>query len=316
MSVGVKQSAKQNAIIFPDFEHGEVSELADEHDLGLPNQSHILSKSPNIKQLLAKFLESRRQGISPNTIIFYRQCLTPLLDYPLTAEGINLFLNSLTCGNGKFSYFRAIRTFCSWLYRNGYLKDNPIRLVDKPNVTRKILPSITEQQMQIVFDAADNLRDRCIVSLLFDSGLRLSEICSIKTSNIDWASNTLRVIVKGNREEKAAFTPKTAALLKQQLGANGHNMLFDMQPRGVQDMLARLSEKVGFPCNAHSFRRGFACNLHKKGISTLSIMHLGRWSSLEMVERYTRSLNFDDCLSHYQAVMGEKDQQAQNPKNS
>ena len=43
-------------------------------------------------------------------------------------------------------------------------------------------------------------------------------------------------------------------------------------------------------------------------------MHVGRWSSLEMVERYTRSLNFDDCLSHYKAVMGEKDQQAQNPK--
>ena len=283
-----------------------MSELADEHDLGLPKQSRSLSKPPNIKQLLEKFIKSRRQGISPNTIIFYRQCLVPFLNYPLTTDGINLFLNSLSCGNGKFAYYRAIRTFCSWLYRNGYLKDNPIRLVDKPNVSRKILPSITEEQMKIVLDAADNLRDKCIVSLLFDSGLRLSEICSIKPAYIDWSSNTLRVIVKGNREEKAAFTPKTAVLLKEQLAFNGHETLFNMQPRGVQDMLARLSDKVGFPCNAHSFRRGFACHLHKKGVSTLSIMHLGRWSSLEMVERYTRSLSFDDCLSHYKAVMIDK----------
>ena len=257
----------------------------------------------DVKQLLVNFIESRRQGLSPNTIIFYRQCITPLLDYPLTAEGINLFLKSLTCGNGKFAYYRSIRTFCNWLYRSGYLKTNPIKLVDKPNVSKKMLPVITEEQMQIIFNAADNLRDKSIVSLLFDSGLRLSEICSIRQNDIDWSNNTLRVIVKGNREEKAAFTPKTAILLKQ---LSSNDTLFNMQPRGVQDMLARLSVKVGFPCNAHSFRRGFACNLHKKGISTLSIMFLGRWSSLEMVTRYTRSLSFDDCLSHYQAAMSNE----------
>jgi integrase len=69
-------------------------------------------------------------------------------------------------------------------------------------------------------------------------------------------------------------------------------------------MLSKLSVKVGFPCNAHSFRRGFACNLHKKGLSTLSIMHLGRWSSLDMVERYTKSITFDDCIELYQKANG------------
>jgi len=75
-----------------------------------------------------------------------------------------------------------------------------------------------------------------------------------------------------------------------------------MKPRGIQDMLTRLSQKVGFPCNAHGFRRGFACHLHKRGLSTLSIMNLGRWSSLDMVTRYTRSITFDDCLELYKEV--------------
>jgi len=57
-------------------------------------------------------------------------------------------------------------------------------------------------------------------------------------------------------------------------------------------MLGRLSAKVDFPRNAHSFRRGFACHLHKRGLSTLSIMHLGRWSSLDIVSRYTKSITF------------------------
>ncbi len=154
------------------------------------------------------------------------------------------------------SYYRTIRTLCNWLCRQGYLKDNPIRLVDSPSVAKKILPSITEQQLDILLEATETLRDRCIVSLLFDSGLRLSEICAIKHDDIDWSTNTLRVVVKGNREAKAAFTPRTATLLRAYLEDNSDNQgsLLGMKPRGTQDMLTRLSQKVGFPCNAHAFR--------------------------------------------------------------
>jgi len=177
-------------------------------------------------------------------------------------------------------------------------------LVDSPHVAKKILPSVTDEQVQLLLKTAENLRDKCIIAMLFDSGLRLSEVCSIKSSDIDWKTNTLRVIIKGNREAKAAFTPGTAMLIREYLGTNGHSQgsLFGMKPRGIQDMLSRLSGVVGFPCNAHSFRRGFACHLHKRGLSTLSIMNLGRWSSLDMVTRYTRSITFDDCLEQYRRV--------------
>jgi integrase len=254
--------------------------------------------------MLSDFLNSRRQGISNHTLLFYQRCLYKAIGIDLTPEGVNNFLSSLTCGNGKFAYFRAIRAFCNWLHRQGYIEDNPIKLVDTPHVARKMLPAITEEQVQILLKVADSLRDKCIITMLFDSGLRLSEVCSIKPSDIDWSTNTLRVMVKGNREAKAAFTPNTAKLLSEYLSRNGHspNSLFGMKPGSVQDMLSRLSREVDFPCNAHSFRRGFACNLHKKGISTLSIMHLGRWSSLDMVSRYCRSITFDDCLKQYREL--------------
>jgi len=48
----------------------------------------------------------------------------------------------------------------------------------------------------------------------------------------------------------------------------------------------------GIKFSCHSFRRGFACNLHRRGLSTLDIMHLGGWSDLIMVSRYTRSITF------------------------
>lgn len=67
-------------------------------------------------------------------------------------------------------------------------------------------------------------------------------------------------------------------------------------------MLKRLGIKTGIKCNAHSFRRGMACNLHRRGFSTLHIMHLGGWEDLDMVLKYTRSVTFDDCLKHYQRI--------------
>ncbi|MBN2186616.1 MAG: site-specific integrase [Dehalococcoidia bacterium] len=93
--------------------------------------------------------------------------------------------------------------------------------------------------------------------------------------------------------------------MRQWLPNNGTgNNIWDMNPHSIQTVLRRLMERTGTACNPHAFRRGFTCNLHKKGLSTLDIMHLGGWEDLSMVLRYTRSITFDDCLEHYKAVNG------------
>ncbi len=68
---------------------------------------------------------------------------------------------------------------------------------------------------------------------------------------------------------------------------------------GITSMLRRLEKASGLPCNAHTFRRTFACLLRKAGIDTMTIKDLGGWESIEMVQRYTRSVNFDDSLKFY-----------------
>ena len=66
-------------------------ELADRHDLGLTKAK------VNVKQLLNEFIASRRQGLSPHTIAYYRQCLTPLvLWHELTPQSITEFLRWVT----------------------------------------------------------------------------------------------------------------------------------------------------------------------------------------------------------------------------
>ncbi len=73
---------------------------------------------------------------------------------------------------------------------------------------------------------------------------------------------------------------------------------------GIVSMLNRLEKETGLPCNPHTFRRTFACLLRKAGVDPMTIKDLGRWESLEMVQRYTRSVTFEDSMKHYQGAVG------------
>jgi integrase len=68
--------------------------------------------------------------------------------------------------------------------------------------------------------------------------------------------------------------------------------------------MRNLKAKTGLPCNPHTFRRTFPCLLRKAGVGTMTIEDLGRWESLEMVQRYTRSVTFEDSLRFYKAPLG------------
>jgi len=241
------------------------------------------------------------------TLEFYEACLKPFVaNYELTHNDINLFLSNLNCNNGKNAYYRAIRAFCNWLYRQSYIKENPIVRVDPPKMTKIILPSLMNDQVEYLISEADNVRDKCIISLFADSGVRLDELVNIKADSIDWESQTVIIWGKGGKQRKAPFTKRTADLLKQVLRVNKVNWVsknvWGLRRRGIQIMLYRLEERTGLPCNPHTFRRTFASNLHRAGLDVEHIMRLGGWESLDMVLRYTRSVKFEESLKLYKAI--------------
>jgi integrase len=117
----------------------------------------------------------------------------------------------------------------------------------------------------------------------------------------------IKVKCKGNKEGLAPFGQRTREFLCAWLSeynnrADGN--LWDIDGWGIVRLLQVLRAKTGLPCNPHTFRRTFACLLAKKGIDSLHIMRLGRWESIQMVERYTRSVTFEDSLKLYKAPLG------------
>jgi site-specific recombinase XerD len=283
---------------------GEIAELCSGStgDFGLGNRNELVSN----------FLKSRRQGLSKETLAFYEKYLhkaTRAVGLNVTGQDIARFLDSLQCTNGgKHAYFRALRALYNWLYspKSGYglnPQNNPILAVDSPKREKRIMPSLDEGQVDFLVSRVDSLRDKCILRLLFDSGMRLSELANIKREDIDWDSYTVTIIGKGNKQRKAPFTRNTAMLLQLYLeGNHTTGNIWGLGTYGIDTMIRRLSRETGIKFSCHAFRRGFACNLHRKGLSTLDIMHLGGWQDLSMVLRYTCSITFEDCLKHYRQL--------------
>jgi len=273
---------------------------------GSVGSSPSLGTSQSGKQLVSNFLKSRREGLSPGSIEFYQGYLglaNTVIGFHITGQDISQFLSNLRCTNGgKHAYYRALRAFYNWLYspKSGHglnPQDNPILLVESPKVERKILPSLTTEQLDYVIDQAECVRDKAIVCLFADSGLRLSESANIEQANIDWQHRLIKVRCKGGKEGLAPFGQRTEKLLREWLSEHpGGGKLWDLEARGIAWMLWRLGAKTGLPCNAHTFRRTFASVLSKRGVDSLHIMRLGRWQSLAMVDRYTRSVQFEDSL--------------------
>ena len=93
------------------------------------------------------------------------------------------------------------------------MENNPLIRVDKPKPAKRLLPSVTEKDVDTLISTMDNLRDKCIISLLADSGMRLKKPANIKACDIDWSSLTITIIGKGNKQRRAPFTKRTAELL-------------------------------------------------------------------------------------------------------
>jgi site-specific recombinase XerD len=208
--------------------------------------------------------------------------------------------------------FEAFRAFGKWLEKKKVMC-NPWSDIDIPRVPVPLLKTPSADNIKELFTYLDNhylselaLRNKAIIAVFVESGLRLFELSSIKPEHINWPEGTIQIWGKGWKEGKAPFGQTSGALLKEWLNIykpNGGNF-WGIDRAGIQMMLKRLHQATGITCNPHSFRRAFATILLKSGADSLDIKRLGRWQSLQMVDRYTKSVQFEDSLKFYKAPLG------------
>ncbi len=243
-----------------------------------------------------------------NTFI---KCLTPEISF------INIQRDDLVKFLARYedkpwrrhSFYRAFRTFFKWASitydtPNPFLDRHGNSIIDAPKTPSMVLYTITPGDVQKLIEATTSIRNKAMLSLLADSGARRGEIVSILTNDVDLENRRIKIMGKGQKEGFLIFGQKTKVFLEDYIGeTNPSDNLFGLTASGFRAVLVRLEKKTGILCHAHSFRRGFAVALRKQGLNDLDIMQLGRWSSVDLVKRYTKAYTFDDAARRYKAII-------------
>lgn len=233
--------------------------------------------------LVAQFLDAKiAAGLSPKTIKTYRQRLARFVDWiadrPLTRQNLRAYLADLQrqpySKPTVASYFRDVSVLCAWLAEEEVIPYHPgVGLL--PKVPRRKPAHYTPAQVAQLLRVCDR-RDRAIVVVFLDTGLRVSELVSLKRTSIDWQTGAFTVIGKGNVERTGWLGDYARAVLEAYIERrHDRNPGLFIGPRGqlkcegVQKMLNRRCIEAGIRGDvrrlAHSFRVAFAKSYIQEG---------------------------------------------------
>ena len=270
----------------------------------------LVDNTKTVVEYLYLFIQSRQaMQVTEGTLQFYRVKLGRFLSEvaPDTAqrEDIERYLIQFENPGNRNAHYRAARTFFNWREETFGLP-SPMRYMKAPKIPKVIPLSRTREEVLTLIDATDNVRNKAFISLATESGLRLSEATDIKLQDIDWDRRIIKVHVKGQKQALATFGDMTFRYLKEWLARyQPDGNIWGLNKWGIISMLRRLEKRTGIACNPHVFRRTFACLLRQSGLDVLTIKDLGRWETVAMVEHYTRSIGFQDCLKFYKGPLSD-----------
>ena len=184
--------------------------------------------------LLDAYLDELRlqRNLSPHTLRNYRTDLSHFLHY-LGDRGVllaevsrptyRLYLDDLrAAGIAQGSLRRrasTIKSFFKHLFHQRTLPSDPLRLAGTPKTPRTLPRFLSVGEVEALIAAPDlntpaGLRDRAILEVLYGSGLRVSELVTLRLQSIDWENAFLRVHGKGDRERAALLGEQALAALE------------------------------------------------------------------------------------------------------
>ena len=213
---------------------------------------------------------------------------------------------------------RAIKAFFGWLYRDDRIEDNKLANYPLPKVPNKHMPTLTPDEVKKLLSALDkslpiDFRNYMIILLLYDTGVRISELINMKISDIDQLNHTIEVTGKGQKQRYVFISNFTRKALKKYLanarpGLNAIVSPYVFPDRNgntirlncIQQMLKRLSRKAGLTAevHAHVFRHSYGTQAIANGADPFAIKETMGHSSLTTTLKYTQQQPQDLMKKH------------------
>lgn len=255
------------------------------------------------------FLRSEK-GLASLTVEAYSRDISKFLASKtvdqLTSEDIIAHLSSLKVQGYASStlarVYVSLRVFFRFLYQEKYLKKNLCEFFDAPKIWQLIPEVMSENEVDKLLSAPaattfEGLRDKAILEVLYASGLRVSELCSLKINDVDEGS--LRVMGKGGKERVVPIGQKALCAIDAYLGCRdvfGDKKNLFLTGKGkpmhriaVWKLVKKYAKSAGIEKNIspHSLRHSFATHLLDHGADLRVIQEMLGHSNIGTTERYT-----------------------------
>jgi len=261
-------------------------------------------------------------GWSAETLDRFRRSISQFLSsFPdpssCTADQFSSWLNSRGWSSSTiWVSYTAIRLFLRWLFGNShpallykYVRQDsgPQRTLDL-NQVKSLLYSFN-------ISTHKGLRDLSICELFLDSGLRCSEMCNLELRYLHLDQLSLDVRVKGGHWQSAIYSQQTALSIDNWLSIRasivhpetktvfcslgGNTPGVKLTRSGLQRIIKYWGEAISIPLSPHDLRRTFATLATRAGAPSSILQVAGRWSNIQMVQRYTRAIKLEDFKSYF-----------------
>ena len=253
------------------------------------------------------------RGLSPNTVKAYTADIEGFYEF-LRHRGVTLrdasssdisdYIISVSDYLSKRSQARllsSLNSFFDYLVSEGERKDNPSSAVDSPKLGKYLPVVLSVEEVRAILKAAPNERDRAILEVLYGCGLRVSEVCSLKISEVYLKDMFVKVMGKGSKERLVPMAPSTASAIMDYLSvrpesdAGCEDVLFlnrfgrALSRVAVFKMVKSVALLAGVDKNLspHTFRHSFATHLVENGADLRVVQEMLGHESILTTEIYT-----------------------------
>lgn len=271
-----------------------------------------------VQETFENFIFSRQLAdLSPKTLEDYQQFIRPFVAhiglkkdfYTITQDDINgyikIVLKKPISKATRATYIRHIKIYLKWCAEEYQARYN-VKQIKVPRSPKKNVKIYTSSDMLDIFSTVHaetpwlTYRNKCIVALMYDSGLRQSEVCSLLKSKIDFSENRMTVHGKGDKERTVPLGQTTQHYIKLYLEAcpfEGVHLLLNrrgepLTGNAVKLFMSKLADELPFELSSHKLRHNFATNYcidqyNKYGqVDIYRLMYLMGHEEIETTQRY------------------------------
>jgi site-specific recombinase XerD len=210
-------------------------------------------------------------------------------------------------------YYRALSAMFNWSVSEGILEDSPLVKIKVPRAEKKVIKALDSNELNQVIsslpDTFDGIRNKAIILVLVDCGLRLGELLNIKMMDINIEQQIMKVDGKTG-ERVVRYGTTTAKALKRYLRlrrkVNGNNEGLWITEKGdslrdssVETFFIKLRKRTGIYIHPHLLRHTFATMWLRNGGDSLMLQRLLGHTTLMMTNRYCQAVGCYDAIESH-----------------